>query len=99
MVIGVAGFAPRPIAFTNRALMDIATIANAQRRDIRIAAQQILTAVSPRCSDVAASWHPRIGAVIIVRWRQLVHQFNQSRVCFWPERPLIDRKRLCDAAE
>jgi hypothetical protein len=37
MVVGVTGFAPCTIAFTDRTLMNIAAVAFPERRDIRVA--------------------------------------------------------------
>ena len=47
MVVSVAGFAPCPIAFTDRTLMDIAAIADPERGDISVATQQILAGLRP----------------------------------------------------
>ena len=39
MVVGAAGFAPRPIALTGEALMDISAIAFPEGCNVRVAAQ------------------------------------------------------------
>ena len=47
MVVGVAGFAPCPIAFTDRTLMNVPAVAFPERGNISVAAQQILAGLRP----------------------------------------------------